>query len=109
MPEVDPFRDLERRLDRLESRLDVRDVQVQSELKGIREDLKRIEASTPVTKEHFDEVVDVLEKDIEGMTPMNRFSPVERVVYGLVALGLVWLLNQIFGVIDTSQMPGAGG
>jgi len=74
----DPIRDLERRLDRLEAKVDLSDQAIKSEIDGMRDDVTRIGTA---------------------YTPLLRFAPVEKIVYGLVAIVLLYVGNEIVQVV----------
>ena len=79
--DTDPLHDLERRLDRLESRLDLSNQAIKGEIEGMRDDIKRLEAADT------------------GHVPMIRYLTVERVVYGFVALVLVAFVTAVVNVV----------
>jgi hypothetical protein len=78
---MDPVRDLERRIDRLESKVDLADQGIRADLEAIRADIERIKDAH------------------EGFVPLIRYMPVERVVFGLVALVLIAVTTAIVSLV----------
>lgn len=78
---TDPIRDLERRLDRLESKVDLGDQAIRGDIRAMRADIERIKADTL------------------GFVPLIRYMPVERVVYGLVGLVLVAVTTAVVSLV----------
>ena len=77
---TDPLRDLERRVDHLESKVDLGDAAIRAEIEAMRADIAR------------------LKLDEAGWVPILRFTPIERIVYGLVSAVLVTV---ILGLLST--------
>lgn len=77
----DALRDIELRLERLSARLDLTDQGVRSEIQGIRSDLKRLE-----------------ERDREHV-PLVRYQPVEKIVFGVVALILTSFVGAVIALV----------
>jgi len=79
--DADPLHDLERRLDRLESKVDLSNQSVRSEIAGMRDDIRRLE-----------------EADGDRVT-LTRYLTVERVVYGFVGLVLIAFVTALVNVV----------
>ena len=77
----DPLRDLERRLDRLEGRVDLANQAVKAEIEGMRHDIRRLESA-----------------DGDHVT-LVRYLTVERVVFGMVGLILVGFATAIIALV----------
>jgi hypothetical protein len=82
---TDPIRDLERRLDRLESKVDLADQSIRGDIRAMRSDIERIKADTL------------------GFVPLIRYMPVERVVYGLVGLVLIAVTTSAIALVVRSS------
>jgi len=78
---MDPVRDLERRIDRLESKVNLADQGIRADIAAIRADIERIKEAH------------------EGFVPLIRYMPVERVVFGLVALVLIAVTTAIVSLV----------
>lgn len=70
MPENDPLRDIERRVDK-----------ITYEITSIKEDITRLH-----------------EKDLEHV-PLSRYITVERVVYGMITLVLMGFMTAVIAVV----------
>jgi hypothetical protein len=77
----DPLRDLERRIDRLESRVDLSNQEVRSELQGMRDDVRR------------------LEEQNTGHVPLYRYLTVEKIVFGMVGFILLGFMTALIAVV----------
>ena len=77
----DPLRDLERRLDRLAAKIDLDNQSVRSEIEGMRDDIKRLEAQDGTH------------------VPLVRYLTVERVVFGMVGLILIGFVTAMIAVV----------
>lgn len=80
----DPLRDLERRLDRLEAKVDLADQGIRSDIVAMRGDLQ------------------LLKEQHSGFVPLIRYMPVERIVFGLVALVLIAVTTAIVSLVVRS-------
>ena len=79
--DTDPLRDLERRLDRLAAKIDLDNQSVRSEIEGMRDDIKRLEAQDGTH------------------VPLVRYLTVERVVFGMVGLILIGFVTAMIAVV----------
>ena len=77
----DPLTDLARRIDRLESKVDLADQSIRSDIAGMRADVQR------------------LREDLSGFVPLIRYMPVEKVVYGLVGLVLIAVTTAVVSLV----------
>lgn len=84
----DPFGDMRRTIDRLESRIDMGDQITKNEIARLRDDVQEIE-------DRFDLYVTIA-----------RYSPVEKLVYGLVGLILTMAVVALMSVVFTSPTVG---
>lgn len=86
-PRGDPFGDMRHTIDRLESRIDMGDQITKAEITRLREDVQEIE-------ERFDLYVTIA-----------RYSPVEKLVYGLVGLVLTMSFVALMSTVLASTGP----
>jgi hypothetical protein len=77
----DPLRDLERRLDRIEARVDLSNQEVRSEIAGMRDDIRRLEAENT------------------GHVPLYRYLTVEKIVFGMVGFILLGFMTALIAVV----------
>jgi hypothetical protein len=75
------FAAIERRIDRLESRVDLSNQEVRSELAGMRDDVRR------------------LEEENTGHVPLYRYLTVEKIVFGMVGFILLGFMTALIAVV----------
>lgn len=88
----DVLRDIEIRLERLSARLDLTDQGVRGEIQGIRADLRRLEHDA-------EEAVQRLEERDREHVPLVRYLPVEKIVFGVVALILTSFVGALIALV----------
>jgi phytoene/squalene synthetase len=79
--DADPLYDLERRLERLASRLDLSNQAIRSEVDGMRDDIKRMEA------------------EVVARVPLYRYLTVEKIVFGMVGFILLGFMTALIAVV----------
>ncbi len=79
--DADPLYDLERRLERLASRVDLSNQAIRSEVDGMRDDIKRMEA------------------EVVARVPLYRYLTVEKIVFGMVGLVLAAFMTAMLAVV----------
>ena len=80
---MEPLEDIRRRLDDIERKVAVGDVRLEGDLAAIRKDLAAIDAR------------------LGRSVSMDRYNPVERLVYGLVAVALVGIVSGLIARLVT--------
>ena len=80
----DPLHDLERRVDRIEAKVDLSDQGLRNDIDGIRADIRR------------------LTEERGAFVPLMRYVPVERVVYGLVSVTLLSVATALVALVVRS-------
>ena len=83
--DTDPLHDLERRLDRLEAKVDLSNQAVKNEIHGMREDIRRLE-----------------EQDGTHV-PLYRYLTVEKIVFGTVGFILLGFLSAVVALVVTNK------
>jgi hypothetical protein len=77
----DPLNDLERRVDRLASKVDLADAMIRADIDAIRADIER------------------LKSDHLAFVPLIRYLPVERAVFGVITLVVVAVVTSVIALV----------